>query len=66
MDKYLDYFPIIAYFGFWLQGAAIGALMTGEPKLIALGVVTTPAMAAMVYAAYKIRQKEKQASALGD
>lgn len=61
MDKVIDYFPIFAYFGFWFQGAVLGALLTGEPELIALGVVTTPAIVAMVIAIVKIHRAHRQA-----
>jgi uncharacterized membrane protein YoaK (UPF0700 family) len=57
MDKVIDYFPIFAYF----QGAVLGALLTGEPKLMALGVVTTPAILAMVIAIVKIYRAHRQA-----
>ena len=60
-DRLLDYFPIIAYFGFWLQGAAISSIFTGEPRLMALGFVTAPAIAAMIWAAFKIRRRHNSA-----
>jgi hypothetical protein len=60
-DKLLDYFPIIAYFGFWLQGAAISSVFTGDPRLVALGFVTAPAIAAMLWAAFNIRRRHKNA-----
>ena len=56
-DKLIDYFPVIAYFGFWLQGAAISSIFTGEPRLMALGIVTAPAIAAMIYAAFLIKKR---------
>lgn len=59
-DKLIDYFPIAAYFGFWAQGALIGAILTGEPKLMALGIVTTPAVAAMIIAGVKIYRAHRQ------
>lgn len=59
-SKAVDYFPIIAYFLFWFQGALLGALLTGEPKLIALGVVTTPAILAMIIATIKIYRSHSQ------
>jgi len=58
-DKLLDYFPLLAYFGFWLQGAAISSVITGDPRLMALGVVTLPALAAMVAAAVRIRRRHE-------
>jgi uncharacterized membrane protein len=56
--RMLDYFPILAYAGFWLQGAALAALITREPRLIALGVVTIPAVAALALAALRIRRRQ--------
>lgn len=53
-DRIIDYFPIIAYFGFWLQGAVFAAILTGDTKLMVLGVVTAPAIAAMVLAIFRI------------
>ena len=58
-DRLLDYFPLLAYFGFWLQGAAISSIFTGEPRLMGLGLVTLPAIAAMLYAAKKIARRHR-------
>ena len=59
-DRLLDYFPILAYFGFWLQGAALAALLTRDSRLIALGLVTAPALAAMILAVIKIRKRRQE------
>ncbi len=59
VDGLLDYLPILAYFGFWLQGALIGSIVTREPKLIALGFVTAPAIIAMLLAVVKIRRQSR-------
>ena len=59
-NRRLDYYPILAYFGFWLQGALIGALITGEPKLIMLGLVTVPALLALLIAVIKIRGQSRE------
>ncbi len=61
-DKILDYFPILAYFGFWLQGAAIGAIITGDPRLMKLGFVTIPAIAAMFLAIFKIHKRHRDSA----
>ncbi len=58
-ERALDYFPIIAFFGFWLQGAAVSSLITGDPRLMALGVITVPAIAAMIVAVIKIRKSRQ-------
>jgi uncharacterized membrane protein len=61
-DRVLDYFPMLAYGGFWLQGAFIGALLTGEPRLMKLGFVTAPAIMAMLLAIVKINKRHKEKS----
>lgn len=59
-DRIFDYFPILAFAGFWLQGAFIGALVTGDPRLIKLGFVTFPAIIAMLLAVFRIRAKHRE------
>lgn len=54
-DRLLDYFPLLAYLGFWLQGAALSAVITGDPRLMKLGVVTLPALLALLAAFLKLR-----------
>jgi hypothetical protein len=56
-DRLLDYLPLLAYMGFWLQGALIPALLIGELKLILLGFITAPALAALGIAGYKIGKR---------
>jgi len=58
-NNILDYFPIAAYLGFWLQGGLAGAVITGEARLMALAIVTLPAMAAMTAAVIKIRNRNQ-------
>jgi sulfite exporter TauE/SafE len=60
-NRLLDYFPCLAYLGFWFQGALLGSIVTGEPKLMALGIVTLPALLALALAARKIRKGHSQA-----
>lgn len=59
-SRLLDYFPLIAYGGFWLQGALISSIFTGEPKLMALGLVTLPAIVAMLLAVARIRKRHRE------
>lgn len=59
-DRALDYFPLLAYFGFWFQGAALGALLTRDPRLIAFGLITLPALIALTAAAVKIRRRPSE------
>lgn len=65
-NQALDYFPILAYFGFWLQGAALGAILTGDPRLLKLGFVTAPAILAMLLAAVKIHHQHQNPNHLPD
>ena len=54
--KLLDYLPIIAFLGYWLYGGLIGALVTGEARLMMLGFVTVPVVGAMLAAAFKLHK----------
>ena len=56
-DKLLDFSPLLAYFGFWLQGALLPSFMTEEPRLVWLGIVTLPAIIALILAALRIRRR---------
>ena len=56
----IDYFPLLAYFGFWLQAGLIASIMTGEPKLMALGLVTAPAILALGAATVKVHENHKK------
>jgi hypothetical protein len=64
-ERLLDYYPILSYAGFWLQGAFIGAILTGDARLMKLGFVTLPAICAMVAAAFRIHKKHKEQTAGG-
>jgi len=55
-DKLLNYFPILAYLGYWFYGPFIGALIIGDPRFVKLGLVTIPAIAAMLMVALKIHR----------
>jgi hypothetical protein len=56
-DRLIDYLPIAAYLGYWFFGAFIGALVIGELRYVMLGLVTLPAVAAMVAAALKSNRR---------
>ncbi len=60
LDKAIDYFPLLAYLGFWIQGALVSSFITGDWRLMVLGVVTAPAMIAMVLAALKVRKTQME------
>jgi|GEM_PF-3507536 len=59
-DKILDYFPLISYISFWLQGALLPSFMTEDPRLIRLGVVTLPALICFFIAALRLRSRHKK------
>lgn len=62
-EKFLDYLPLLAYFSFWIQGAFLPSFMTEEPRLVWLGVVTLPALIALILAAMRIRRRNINTSA---
>jgi hypothetical protein len=54
--KRLDYFPLISFFLFWLLAAAAGASLINDPGITRLGIVTIPAIAAVIASVIKIRK----------
>ncbi len=54
--KLFAYLPILAYLGFWLQGCLVPSFMTHRPALVALGIVTAPAIIALAVAASRINK----------
>jgi len=56
----LDYFPIFSFFLFWFLSAAAGAAAIRDPALVKLGLLTLPALAAVIYSAYQIRKRRRQ------
>ena len=61
-DRTLDYFPLIAFALFWFLSAATGAIQIGDPALLKLGLVTLPAVAAVVYCLLRIRARHRDGS----
>lgn len=59
-DRSLDYFPLIAFALFWFLAAVTGAIQIGDPSLLKLGLVTLPAVAAVVYCILKIKSSRHQ------
>ena len=53
----LDLLPIVAFLAFWLMAGLLSALLTEEPRLLALGVVTLPAVVAACVAAWRVRTR---------
>jgi sulfite exporter TauE/SafE len=60
-DRWVDYLPLLALLGFWLQAAVVGSLLSNDLRLVALGVVTLPALAALGLAAREVRRRHKAA-----
>ena len=52
----VDLYPVVALLGFWLGAGLLGAVATGDARLIGLGVVTLPAVVAALLAAARIRR----------
>lgn len=53
----LDLLPIAAFLAFWLMAGLLSALVTADGRLVALGVVTLPAVAAACAAAWRVRPR---------
>lgn len=49
-DGWIDYLPMAAFLGYWLYAGLLAAAGTGDPRLLRLGLVTLPALAAMAEA----------------
>ena len=45
--------PILAFFAYWAYACLAGALLANDPRLVKLGVLTLPLLAAMAAAAVK-------------
>jgi sulfite exporter TauE/SafE len=56
----VDYYPIVALVGFWFLAGFLSSLDTGAPRLVALGVITLPALAATGIATRRIRTRHRQ------
>lgn len=61
-NNMLDYLPVLSFFIFWFQAALGGALYIKDPALIKLGVVTLPAVAAMIAAVVRIHAGHRNRS----
>jgi predicted branched-subunit amino acid permease len=49
------YLPILALFCYWLYACVIGALVTGDPRLLKISFVSLPLVIAMAVSALKLR-----------
>jgi len=49
-DGWIDYLPMAAFLGYWLYAGLLAALATGDRRLLLLGLITLPALAAMAAA----------------
>jgi len=57
--KLLGYLPILAFFGYWVYACLICAALTREPRMLKLGIITTPLLAVMAAAALKTARSKK-------
>ncbi len=46
-ERWIDCLPMVAFLGYWLYAGLLAALLTGERKLVLLGLITLPVLAAM-------------------
>lgn len=44
---------MLAFLGYWLYAGLVPAIMTGDSRLLLLGLVTLPALAAMAAALWR-------------
>ena len=46
-DRWFACLPVMVFFAYWLYACLFCAVMTGEARLLGLGLVTLPLLAAM-------------------
>lgn len=49
-DGWIDRLPMLAFLGYWLYAGLFAAVMTGDGRLLLLGLITLPVVAAMAWA----------------
>lgn len=49
-SRLVDLLPMLAFLGYWLYAGLLAAVMTGDRRLLLLGLVTLPVLAAMAAA----------------
>ncbi len=49
-DRWTDYLPMLAFLGYWLYAGLLAAAATGDRRLVLLGLITLPVLAAMAEA----------------
>lgn len=54
--KTLEYYPIIGFFIYWLYSCPIGAIVSGDPRLLKLGIVNVPLLLIGIASIVKIRR----------
>lgn len=52
-SRLVDLLPMLAFLGYWLYAGLFASLMTGDRRLVLLGLVTLPALAAMAAAIWR-------------
>jgi hypothetical protein len=55
----LDYYPIGVFFFFWVFAGWCGALVTADPRLYALSVVTVPTLVITALAVRALRRRHR-------
>lgn len=49
-DRWIDYLPMLAFLGYWFYAGLFAAAATGDRRLVLLGLITVPVLAAMLWA----------------
>ncbi len=61
----LDYYPIVVFLFFWAFAGWRSALVTGDPRLYALSVVTIPTLVITALAVRALRRRHRAEDAQG-
>lgn len=61
----LDFLPMLAFLAYWLYAGLFAAVVTGDPRLVKLGLITLPVIAAMAAAVYKTAAARREGGPAG-
>jgi len=53
--------PMLAFLGYWLYAGLLAALATGDRRLVLLGLITLPVLAAMAEALRRTAAAQRRA-----
>lgn len=52
-SRLVDLLPMLAFLGYWLYAGLFASLMTGDRRLVLLGLITLPVLGAMAAAVWR-------------